>query len=653
MRTASIKASGMSQDPLVRVRSFLTGGDATLAAFSVLFGTLAATLSGYVFVHAELLPIVFRIMDPGYLANDFQTNAAVGFGPRFYFVHTMAALGKPIPLPIAYAAFYLLIYIAVTAITAFAARDITGSSIAALIAATLIASSLVPFHLSAPARLTVEHVVPHFLAMPFALCAVWQGIRGSPIMAALTAVPAILAHPMLGLESAVLGLAAAFARNAIHLRPIAIVAFTRCAARFKRLGFAVLIVFAASLFWIVPTLLTGVQSSLSAEEFVRIYAHFRHPHHLIPSGWALDEYALGALFAAVATVSLYELWKHRRGASAQSEHREIDAQALAVVSVFTSCGLAFLGGWLFVEIIPTRLFTIAQTFRLTIIAAWLGWILIAYAIARSVSGGGWRRGVVVMASLISVPTLAFYKTLSVLIRIIPRDTPPHDIRRAMLFVPAIALILAGALSTMILFEMPHGVTLFLLTVGFAVTLMARVSALRALLALAGVLLMALSALYLERADQLPHIPQISHVIEIPWPAFTIQEAADRFEPYHRARLEEAAKLYTPPDAIILIPWKWQSFRLFSERAVVVDWKMFVFSDDGMKEWHDRYTAIYDPAQGAGYPDRITDAGLAELRRKYDFDYAVLPVGTGFTLPTVLSTSRWKLVDVSELGDDGG
>lgn len=45
--------------------------------------------------------------------------------------------------------------------------------------------------------------------------------------------------------------------------------------------------------------------------------------------------------------------------------------------------------------------------------------------------------------------------------------------------------------------------------------------------------------------------------------------------------------------------------------------------------------------------------IGELRRKYGFDYAVLPVGAGFTLPTILSTSRWKLVDVSALGDDGG
>ena len=650
MQTAAITASGISQDPPPLARSFLAGLMGALAAFSVLFGTLAAVVSGYVFGsidHAEQLPIVFRIMDPGYLVNDFQTNAAVGFGPRFYFTHAMAALGSLIPLPIAYAALYLLIYIAVTAITAFAARDITGSMIAALIAATLVASSLAPFALSTPARVTDTLMLPRFLAMPFALCAVWHGIRGRPILSALTASPAILIQPTLGLETAALGWVAAFAHSAVQVKPLAIAAFTRSAARFKRLGFAALIVFAASLFWIVPTLLTGVQSSLSSEEFVRIYAHFRHPHHLIPSGWAWDEYALGALFAAVATVSLYELWKHRRDASAQSEQREIDAQALAAISVFAVCGLAFIGGWFFVEVIPTRLFTIAQTFRLTIIAAWLGWILIAYAIARSVSVGGWRRGAVIMASLISAPTLALYKTLSVLARL------PRDARQTMLFSPIAASILTGALVSLILFRMPLIVTLFLLTVGFAVTLMARVSTLRAMLALGGVLLLTLSAFYLERIERLPHIPQISPVIASQQPAFTIQEAAAKHEPDYRIRLATAAKLHTPPDAVILIPWNWRRWRLLSERAVVVDWKFFVYRDEGMKEWHDRYAAIYDTAQGAGYPNRITDAGLAELRRKYGFDYAVLPVGAGFTLPTILSTSRWKLVDVSALGDDSG
>lgn len=171
MQTELITAGGISPNPsmLSRVRSVMMSDAGALAAFSALFGTLAAVVSGYMFGsidHAEQLPIVFRIMNPGYLVNDFQTNAAVGFGPRFYFAHAMAALGSLIPLPIAYAALYLLIYIAFTTITAFAARDITGSTVAALIAATIIASSLALFALSTPARVTDTLMLPRFLAMP-------------------------------------------------------------------------------------------------------------------------------------------------------------------------------------------------------------------------------------------------------------------------------------------------------------------------------------------------------------------------------------------------------------------------------------------------------------------------------------------------------
>ena len=640
---ASFRPMGLGGCGVALCSVRLTEGRArggALAAFSVLFGTLAAAVSGYGFGnmnHAEQLPIVFRMMDAGYLVNDFQVNAAEKFGPRFYYVHAMAALGELLPLPLAYAALYLLIYIAITAITAFAARDITGSSIAALIAATLVASSLAPFVLSAAARVTDVQLLPRTLAMPFVLCALWQGICGRPIRSALTATPGILMHPLLGLEAAALGLVAALVRNA---------------PRFKHLGLAAaLIVCVSGLFWIVPTLLTGVQSSLSTEEFIRIYAHFRHPGHLIPSVWRWEQYALGAMFVAIAMVSLHELWKHRRGASAPPEQREIDALALAVVSVFAACGLAFLCGWLFVEVIPTRLFTIAQTFRLTIIVAWLGWMPIAYAIAHSVSGCGWRRGVLVMASMasvVSVPTLALYKTLSVLVRL------PRHARRTMLFYTVAALMLTMALASLYLFQMPYGAALFLLAVGFASALAARASALCALLALGGVLLATLSAFYLERTERLPHIPQISNAIERQQPAFTIEEVTAKYESGDVVRLAAAAKLRTPPDAVILIPWGWRRWRLLSERAVVVDRKFWVWNDEGIKEWHNRYTAIYDPAQGSGYPNRINEAGLAELRRKYGFDYAVLPTEAGFTLPTVLAASRWKLVDVSALvGDDGG
>ncbi len=620
---------------------------ATLAAFCLLFGALAAALSGYQFGtidHAEQLPAIYRLMDAGYLVNDFQTNSATSFGPRYYFAQTMAALGGVFPLEAVYAALYLLVYIAIALITAFAARDITGSAIAGIVAATLICSSLSVFHLSTPARVTDVLLLPRFLAMPFALYAVWQGIRGKPIQSALAAIPAILTQPLLGLEAAALGLAAAIAHRAALLNAWHITELPR---RFRREGAAALAIFAASLFWLVPTLATGEQGELSSEEFVRIYGHIRHPHHIIPSAWDWQQYALGALFAVAVAVSLAELWRHRRDVNGG---RSGQAPLIAIITVFAAIGVALACGYLFVEIFPTRLFAVAQTFRLTVVFAWLGWLIIAYSMARAIGGGVNRRSLLVMASAISAPTLALYKTIAY-IRRLPRGDSGRDIRRMMLLSPLAALALAGAVSALHLFETPSGATLFLLAIGFATAAMASVSARRGYVALAGlacVLALALGALYLDRTGSLPPMPPVSDAIARRQPMFTIEEAAARFRAQDRVKLAHAAREHTPPDAVILIPWDWSEWRLFSERAVVVDWKFFLFTDEGMREWNDRYDAIYAFPGGAGYPTAIGDDGLAELRRRYGFDYAILPVGAGFRLPTLLNTSRWKLVDVTAL-----
>ena len=624
--------------------------NAMLAAFCLLFGTLAAALSGYQFGtidHAEQLPAIYRLMDAGYLVNDFQTNSATAFGPRYYFAQTMAALGGVFSLDAVYATLYLLVYIAIALITAFAARDITGSAIAGIVAATLICSSLSVFHLSTPARVTDVLLLPRFFAMPFALYAVWQGIRGKPLQSALAAIPAILMQPLLGLEAAALGLAAAIAHRAALLNDWHISELPR---RFRREGAAALAIFAASLFWLVPALATGEQGSLSAEEFVRIYGHIRHPHHIIPSAWDWEQYALGALFAVAVAVSLAELWRHRRYAGGG---RGGQAPLIAIMVVFAAIGAALACGYLFVEIFPTRLFAVAQTFRLTVVFAWLGWLIIAYSIARAIGGGVNRRSLLVMASAVSAPTLALYKTIAY-IRRLPRGDSGRDIRRMMLLSPLAALALAGAVSALHLFETPGGVTLFLLAIGFAAAALAGVSMRRGGVALAGlacVLALTLGALYLDRTGRLPPMPPISDAIARQQPVFTIEEAAARFRARDRVKLAHAAREHTPPDAVILIPWDWSEWRLFSERAVVVDWKFFLFTDEGMREWNDRYDAIYAFPGGAGYPTAIGDKGLAELRRRYGFDYAVLPVGAGFRLPTLLNTSRWKLADVRGL-DDG-
>ena len=154
-----------------------------LAAFSALFGSLATALGYYIYGgvnHPEQLALIFRELDSAYLVNDFFLNSGSGFGPRFYYTRLLAAAGAVIPLPLLFFVLYLSVQIGGAAVTVFAARDLTGSTVAGLLAAVLVAS-LTPFHLADyPARVNEPvMLLPHFLVTPLFLLALWKGIRGS------------------------------------------------------------------------------------------------------------------------------------------------------------------------------------------------------------------------------------------------------------------------------------------------------------------------------------------------------------------------------------------------------------------------------------------------------------------------------------------
>ena len=108
----------------------------------------------------------------------------------------------------------------------------------------------------------------------------------------------------------------------------------------------------------------------------------------------------------------------------------------------------------------------------------------------------------------------------------------------------------------------------------------------------------IGAFGLDRSGLMPQTPVISSWVAKQQPVLTLNEAMDRYGSHDDVKLARQAILATEPAATILITWKWTRWRLFSDRAVVADLKFFSFSDDGMKEWYDRYLEIYDSNGGA-------------------------------------------------------
>ena len=231
-------------------------------------------------------------------------NSASGFGPVFFYSHVLAFLAGYVPLHVAMAVLWLFAFIAVILVTAFTAKDVTGSVLGGMIAAILITLSA-PFALGSAATVFEPSLIPRFLAMPFGLFAIWKGIRDQPIIAATASIPAILVQPAIGLETVGLALAATAANRLFHWRTRRDFTFRQL----RNLGIGVLIVGLTTLLWIVPTIATRASFSLATDDLVRIYAHFRVPHHLVPSSWDVGQWALGAGFAIALAIALVEMFR--------------------------------------------------------------------------------------------------------------------------------------------------------------------------------------------------------------------------------------------------------------------------------------------------------------------------------------------------------
>ena len=612
----------------------------TLSVFSVLIGLLSAALSRYNYGAVNqpvYLPEILRAVHPSYLTNDFWLNSASEFGPRFYYTQAFALAADFVSIP---AISYLLFIVARCALSvgaAFATRDISGSSAAALIVASVSVSAS-PFRLGYEAGFSnaiKSYLAPDMLAEPFLLFAIWRGIRGEPIRAAAACVPAILMQPALGVGVAGIVFIAALSRCLRLTWPYCPKA--REGAHFVA-GF-LLVGFATGLFWIFPAIGSGalLSSSLDSNEFVHIIASIRHPHHLIPSTWPVRHWGLAAAFAVATVIALAEFRRVRAPGIDQHEHR---ARVTAIMAIFVTMTFCFFAGWLFVEILPTRWAAAAHFYRLVVVFAWLGGILVAAAIANQLARKDLRLAALGLVSLFSAPALLLYQ-VALFTKIHGAGT---ERRATPLFVAVALLILVGVF----ILHRPNSAAPFVAVIGMGVAVaiaayprLAPIS----LAAMAVVLILVVGVLSLHRSGFLPEVGKIPSFVAHLQPVLTLDEVREHFKGRAQADLAAAAKAGTESDAVFLVPAKWKEWRLLARRAVVVDWKAFPFREEGMLEWNRRYRAVYDLEHGAGYPDDFTEVDFRELQEMYGFHYAVVPAGHPF--PVVATSGKWTLVRASD------
>lgn len=577
--------------------------------------------------HIEQLPIVMRVLDSSYLSNDFFTNANAGFGPRFYFSHVVAFLAGIFPLPFVYLALTLLSNILVAVISGLFARDLfEGSNVAGMLAVCFV-MSVETFGLGGTGgSLYANYLVPGALSMPLVLLSVWAGFRQRPLLCSVSAGLASIVHPLLGLETGAIMLFTLGAASIAQRREKETAITDKDG--FIRLLIASLLLFAFAALSFVPY--RTVTGAIDSTRFVGIVACFRHPHHYCPSTFPRMHYLQFTGFLIALGIS-WEWWRKA------APHGYLQTQLPILVAVIL---VLFVGGYVFVERIPSRLFTTAQTFRLVFIIKRLGLIWIAGTTADLLKEREQFNAYLVLVSVFSPITVA----ISHLAAWARERYARVSASLGRLLEPGPVLVIV--VTSLALLGQPSGrvallfLTFVLLTACLNTHWRSRWHATQLVILATSVWLLVLVGGGVKVPPLRGRLPGFQPVISL----------SDFRGP--DIDLASWARHSTPEDAIFLTPPQFGQFRLVAERAIVVDFKAFPFQDQAILEWQQRLFDCYGIPTTTGFAAAeemdasyraIEDAAIQALQSKYSISYAVLYSDTETRFPTLYSNQQYKVV----------
>ena len=608
-------------------------GSGDVVVFALLVGTLFTLLSRYHYGlgnQVEYLPYVFRELDSSFAQNDFIVDAGREFGPRFFYAKLFGALGSVCPLPVVYLVLTCLVNSAVALVTYLFARDLfRGSDVAGLVACILVIA-VESFSLGGAAFLCRPVLNAGDLARPLALLSLWAAIRQRPFVCAALAAVASLIHPLVGLEPGAIGLASAGLAVLLGLDREGGRSVRRMLVRLLWVGVAgaALVVFTV-LVWVLPH-----ETTLSTEEFMNILPRFRSPHHYLPSTWPADEHA--AVLAFLAAFGISWRWWYRRSGT----DRALAVRVLVpVVLVLVMC----VGGYLFVEVWPSRVLATVQPFRMLFIVKWIGLVVVAGTVARLLtdaatfeqSFGAW---LVLVGSGFVQP---FVMLLAHVVELVRRWLTRRVSSLAVQCMLGLSLLIAarGLMHRSSLDE-----SLMVLVLGVLAFWFLRSPA-RWFRVVVPVVLLAV----LFSANRWQRIPLMSRYLDHRRPILTFSSAT---------RVEDDvacfAREHTLQGTVFVAPPVAGRFRLMSRRALVVDFTAMPFQDWAMVEWRQRLRDCYGEVEKTGWGAatemdaayrRITDERLQFIAQIYGASYAVLYLDTETALPVIYEGRTFKLVEI--------
>ena len=564
----------------------------------VIIGSLMAT--GYIFPiggnFPEVPPIQF-MLNPELYKNDYYVQEMVKFNPRYYYyyiIYLLANLGTSIPLAhfiyqfLAFASFILACYAIINIYT-------NSKLPAAAMAFLCIAASFTDV---GNTLIFSTKSVPSTFAMAFAIEGIYWSLRqkwlagyfcfglGCVLQFLVGLLPGLMMVPVLVIQSVK-------QRN------------------FKTLILAIALLAAMASIVYVPMLLTGTTSTHTIDnaDFVYIHAKVRNPHHILPSNWDFGNWFNFICFIIGGLLCI-------KNSDLLPKKDKVNFYVIVGTSI-----VALFLNYVFVEVYPLAFIAKLQLARTVPFAQ----IIIFIAVALTVAQLYREKQIAISLLLLAVLTLPFRGIIFLGLSVWQTKKYVFPKRYNIL----LWILAAGT----VIFSLIYPVTDSWEIMGDRII---SIPVFFSILAFPFIL---------EKTSLATSIKQtVTHTLALittatlvfgvagilPKPILNVFQTRININAVPRDDLSRLAVRFSQissRDSLVLIPPSVTSFQFFSERAIVVNFKNFPFTEKGIKEWQNRMETVLgvplNPQMIWGGNDffiRRSSADLVKVAKNYHADY---------------------------------
>ncbi|MEG4583783.1 hypothetical protein QUA54_00850 [Microcoleus sp. MOSTC5] len=564
----------------------------------VIIGSLMAT--GYLFPiggnFPEVPPIQF-MLNPELYKNDYYVQEMVKFNPRYYYyyiIYLLANLGTSIPLAhfiyqfLAFGSFILACYAIINIYTnsKLPAAAMTFLCIAASftdVGNTLIFST---------------KSLPSTFAMAFAIWGIYFSLRQKWLIGYLFFGLACLLQFLVGLLPGLM------------MVPVLVIQSVK-QRKFKTLILAIALLAAMASIVYVPMLLTGTTSTQTIDnaDFVYIHAKVRNPHHILPSNWDVGNWFNFICFIMGGLLCI-------KNSDLLPKEDKVNFYIIVGTSI-----IALFLNYVFVEVYPLAFIAKLQLARTVPFAQLIIFIAVALTVDRLYR----EKQIAVSLLILAVLTLPFRGIIFLALSVWQTKTYVFPKRYNIW----LWILAAGTVIFSLIYPLTDsweimGDRIISIPVFFSI--------------LAFPFILEETSLATSIKQTLTHtlalITTATLVFGIsgilPKPILNVFQTRVNINAVPRDDLSKLAVRFSQissQDSLVLIPPSVTSFQFFSERAIVVNFKNFPFTEKGIKEWQNRMETVLgvplNPQMIWGGNDffiRRSSADLVKVARNYQADY---------------------------------